>query len=136
MHERLSKPGGPAVAAADILDRVVLAEVVGEVGLETFESLIDRLAEDVADYVTRIEAAGQAGDDDAVRAAAHTLRGAAAVFGATQLAACAGDIEAACAGGERARALEIAAPLPAMAASALAAFGAFVVSRRSNADQS
>jgi HPt (histidine-containing phosphotransfer) domain-containing protein len=89
-------------AVADVLDPRVLDDLRASVGGdEAFVSeLIGELLDDAPRQLDALRAALDAGDGEAARRAAHTLKGHGRTFGATELSSLSQEAEAAAAGGD------------------------------------
>ncbi|MBN8629521.1 MAG: response regulator [Rhodobacterales bacterium] len=102
MEEPMPEPTGE-------LDPKALAQLLEVIGgdREALKELVRSFLEDGPDLVDRLRAAAAAGDADAMRRAAHTLKGSATDFGALGLAALCRDIEALGRAGEVAEATRV-----------------------------
>lgn len=78
----------------DLIARSVLARVLGDVGLENADMLLDVFIEELAGQAQALEAAAGA-DLEAMGRAAHQIKGSAATLGANRLGHLAESIEAA-----------------------------------------
>jgi HPt (histidine-containing phosphotransfer) domain-containing protein len=87
---------------ADVLDTQVLDDLRASLGgdQEFFAELVDELLEDAPRQLASLRASAAAGDADAARRAAHTLKGNGRTFGAPELSALAQELEAAAADGD------------------------------------
>lgn len=87
----------PVVSATNdpaMFDESALAELVSEVGLEAFMDFASRMAEAAEAHQTKLVRAWNAGDDEAVRRAAHALCGLLGHFGMARASHLARGVEA------------------------------------------
>jgi HPt (histidine-containing phosphotransfer) domain-containing protein len=87
---------------ADVLDMRVLEELRESVGgdQEFFAELLDELLDDAPNQLANLRNAVAAGDAEAARRAAHTLKGNGRTFGAPELSTLAQELEASSADGD------------------------------------
>ncbi len=83
----------PGVSRDDLLDRAVIAEVRTGIPTEALLMVIDTFEAEIAKLAPEISDAVRAGDGEALKDAAHALKGASANLGAAQVAHLSGRLE-------------------------------------------
>jgi len=117
-------PPAPAADEAALLATTVLENDLAALGRERLEQILDLFLASVPRQVQRVASAAEAGDLVALRAAAHSIRSAAAAVGLEALTQRAGELEAAARAGDHGRATALAASLPELYAASVVALEA------------
>ena len=84
---------GETIMADTTIDRAVYAELQSTAGADFVSELVDTFLQEAPGLFSELKRARAAGDADAFRRAAHTLKSNGNTFGALQLAVLARDIE-------------------------------------------
>ena len=78
---------------SDVIDAAVFRELQATAGADFVAELVDTLLEEAPGMLSALRQAAAAGDADAFRRAAHSLKSNSLTFGATELAAAARALE-------------------------------------------
>lgn len=103
----------------DVLAELKALDPAGELGL--LEDIVSTYEEDSAAFLATLSRGVDTGDNDALRRAAHTFKGASHSVGAEQLARCCEDIEVAAHEGRVDQMAAKVQPLPALRDATVAA---------------